>query len=416
MLRFGLPRRPANAGEGSGEAEGRIASVMGQSLAGVRILVVDSHPLGRTIAVEMLHGFGAEVGEAEEWEALFVSLEKAHQEHRPWEVLMLDQRMVEPNSAQLMALKDHPGWRGKAAVLLAANRRIDEFTGLAILPELIPVVKPLKRVSLLRCLKAILEGRMCELSLEPEVWPFVDPSLPSLRILLAEDLEENRELAAEILEKAGHQVVPVKDGQEALDRMMAGAPFDLVLTDLHMPRMDGYELTRRIREEYDSQGRIPIVAVTARALPGERALCMASGMDDFLVKPYRPVELLNVTARVAVNRRAKNSKGRAAVLSPVEDRAQFLEASGQLRKGGVAALLDPLRAMVDEKNVRRARELTETVKKMAVALGAERVKLKAIRLGVAVRAEEWLKAGKLFRELESECIGLCEALGGETNP
>ncbi|MBF0272940.1 MAG: response regulator [Magnetococcales bacterium] len=412
MLRFGGVRRAVVDAAGVEAGDRGAAPTIGQALAGVRILIADPHLLGRTIAVEILHSFGAVVGEAEDVVALTTALDEAQVENRPWEVLMLDQRMVEIHGPALSDLTNHPGWRGKAAILLSANRRAEDLPGIGALPEMVPIIKPLKRVSLLRCLKALLEGRVCELSLEPAGWPFVDTTMPSLRILLAEDLEENRELAVEILEKAGHQVVAVKDGQEALDRMLAAPGFDLVLTDLHMPRMDGYELTRRIRERSDVSGRLPIVAVTARALPGERALCLASGMDDFLVKPYRPVELLNVTARVALKRRQKSRKGAprdVPVLSLVEDKGLFQESASQWRKG-VAALLQPLRTAMDDKNSRRAREQSETLKKLAIGLGAERLKLKTVRLGVAVRAEEWLKAEKLFKELETECVAVSEAV------
>lgn len=404
LLRFPPGRR--SAPEATPDAPSLpVRAVVGQALAGVRILIADPHPMGRTIATEILHEFGAVVGEVDEWQALLAALDAAHAENRPWEVVLLDERMILVLGARLETLTGHPGWMGKAALLLPTNRRPADLPAVAELLETIAIIKPVKRLSLLRSIQAILEGRVHEATREPESWLANIPVTPALRILLAEDLEENRELAADVLEKAGHQVVPVKDGQEALDRMEAGPPFDLVLTDLHMPRMDGYELTRRIREGCTAQAMVPIVAVTARALPGERALCFASGMNEFLVKPYRPLDLLHAVSRAASKQSALRKgppRKEPGLLTPVEDRIAFEEAAERLLEG-TTPLLEPLRTALGDKNGRRAREQCETIKRLALGLGAERLKLKAVRLGAAARAEEWLKAGKLFRELEMEC-------------
>jgi len=118
----------------------------------------------------------------------------------------------------------------------------------------------------------------------------LDPSV-SLRVLLAEDNLVNQRLGMRLLEKRGHSVVVAGNGRETLAAFESGG-FDLILMDLQMPEMDGFEATTAIRErERESGNRVPIVALTAHAMKGDREKCLAAGMDGYLTKPIRPVEL-----------------------------------------------------------------------------------------------------------------------------
>jgi signal transduction histidine kinase/ActR/RegA family two-component response regulator len=110
------------------------------------------------------------------------------------------------------------------------------------------------------------------------------------RVLLAEDNLVNQKVATALLHKMGCRVNVAANGREALDRLRSGR-FDIVLMDCHMPEMDGYEAAKYLRAK---GSRIPIIALTASALPGEREACLAVGMDDYLAKPYRPDELQRI--------------------------------------------------------------------------------------------------------------------------
>ncbi|MEI6134522.1 MAG: response regulator, partial [Desulfomonile sp.] len=112
-------------------------------------------------------------------------------------------------------------------------------------------------------------------------------------ILLAEDNAINRTLAIRILQKAGHQVTCAENGLEVL-KLMADAKFDMILMDISMPEMDGFEATRRIRDAEKKDGtHIPIIAMTAHALSDDRGKCLAAGMDDYISKPVNVEELLD---------------------------------------------------------------------------------------------------------------------------
>ena len=119
----------------------------------------------------------------------------------------------------------------------------------------------------------------------------------SRRLLLAEDDEVNRAVARLMLERLGHHVVCVVDGLEVLERLR-GELFDAVLLDIRMPRLGGVETVRRIRRAGEAYSRIPIIALTAYAMEGDRERFLAEGMNGYLAKPYEIGELRDVLDRV----------------------------------------------------------------------------------------------------------------------
>jgi CheY-like chemotaxis protein len=120
----------------------------------------------------------------------------------------------------------------------------------------------------------------------------------ALRILLAEDNLVNQMLASRLLEKHGHIVVIAADGRQALERLETES-FDLVLMDVQMPEMDGFEATEAIRKKEGATGRhLPIVAMTAHAMRGDRERCLAAGMDGYVSKPIIAEELFRVVEKV----------------------------------------------------------------------------------------------------------------------
>ena len=150
-------------------------------------------------------------------------------------------------------------------------------------------MKPIKHSELFDAIVAGL-GVAEQVAVPSEV-PETGKSGRPLRILLAEDSEANRRLAVGLLSKWGHQVTVAVNGREAVAKLAEG-PFDLVLMDIQMPEMDGYQATARIRQGEAGTGKhVAIVAMTAHALKGDREKCLAAGMDGYVSKPIRKHEL-----------------------------------------------------------------------------------------------------------------------------
>jgi two-component system, sensor histidine kinase and response regulator len=122
-----------------------------------------------------------------------------------------------------------------------------------------------------------------------------------LRVLLAEDSVPNQKLAIGLLSKWGYKTVVATNGQEAVDRALSEPDLDLILMDVQMPELDGFEATRRIREAERSEGRrrTPIIAMTAHAMKGDRERCLEAGMDSYISKPVRAPELARTIAEFA---------------------------------------------------------------------------------------------------------------------
>ena len=154
--------------------------------------------------------------------------------------------------------------------------------------------KPVRSSRLLAQLVTLLGRDSAEAAPSPR--PTADVGLPSpatrsARILVAEDNAVNQKLIARLLEKKGHRVDVVANGREAVDAVTR-IGYDLVLMDVQMPEMDGLEATRQIRAADRSEvARIPIIALTANAMQGDQERCLSAGMDDYLAKPVKPVDL-----------------------------------------------------------------------------------------------------------------------------
>jgi CheY-like chemotaxis protein len=156
------------------------------------------------------------------------------------------------------------------------------------------LLKPIRQSELREAIARVLGAReqkgAIPLITRYSLYDAREPS-SSLRVLLAEDNPVNQRLASRLLEKRGHSVVVAANGLEALE-MIEKESFDLVFMDVQMPVMDGFEATAAIRKKEASAGvRLPIVALTAHAMKGDREKCLAAGMDGYLTKPIRPQEL-----------------------------------------------------------------------------------------------------------------------------
>jgi signal transduction histidine kinase/CheY-like chemotaxis protein len=264
-------------------------------LAGVRVLLVDDNATARRVLGETLECWGMCPTVVSDGRAALAELATANREGRPFRLLLADARMPELDGfavAQEARLNSELG--SPTVVLLTCygrNADIDRGRELAISAC---VNKPVGRRELADTLYRLLNP---DFKTEPAATVSPGPANPeahrtagTLRILLAEDNRINQLLAKKLLEQRGHLVTLANNGQEALD-LLAASDFDLVLMDVQMPKMGGFEATAAIRAREILTGRhVPIIAMTANAMRGDRERCLDAGMDQYLAKPIRPQE------------------------------------------------------------------------------------------------------------------------------
>jgi signal transduction histidine kinase/CheY-like chemotaxis protein len=273
------------------------------SLAGIRVLVVDDNETNRTILQEMIQSWGMLPTLAADGEKALDAMRRAAatEVDRKYPVALLDAMMPGMDGVALAkAIRADSALADTQLIMLSSAGPDAKLEGLAELAVARRLIKPVKPSDLLQAIGEALE-------LEPhtaerlEATPEARP-IAKLRLLLVEDGLVNQRVAVGLLEQRGHAVTIASNGLEALGRLaeVGEDAFDAVLMDLQMPEMDGFEATAAIRErERDSAAHIPIIAMTAHAMKGDRERCLAADMDDYVSKPLRPDVLYEVVERNA---------------------------------------------------------------------------------------------------------------------
>jgi len=248
------------------------------------VIVADPHPGARAATVSILTAAGLTVEALADAEAVAVRLH--HQRDRPVDVLVIAQTI----SGDLPACV--AGWRQQGSGLppLIVTTPVARRSALPADLAAAVVIRPIRRAPLLAALTATLHT--------PDRTPTAPP-LPAApiaaRVLVAEDNPINQRMISVMLARIGCTVTVVNDGALAV-AACAAQTFDLVLMDCQMPDVDGFTACRQIRALAGAAGRLPIVALTANALDGDRTACLAAGMDDYLSKPVTAADLRRVLA------------------------------------------------------------------------------------------------------------------------
>jgi len=273
-----------------------------KALVGTKALVVEDHPPQRAMLREMLEHWGSQVAEASNTdEALQLAGRPDRFDLVLIDVALLDQDDLEPTRR----LRDELGTDSCKCLMMGPSACPDERRRAleAGFEDYLP--RPVKRTQLRKVLLRLFSGSGDAESATDDEAGFRGSHLSGLRILLAEDNHINRKLAVEILQRRGCQVTTAADGREVLSALTEGE-YDLVLMDVQMPEMDGLAVTREIRTDPRRQD-LPIIALTAHAMSGDRQACLAAGMDGYLSKPIDTTELEEVIARHTTGSRASNS-------------------------------------------------------------------------------------------------------------
>jgi len=271
------------------QAPGRRAS-----LGGRRLLVVDDNETNRRILRDMLGAEGVAVHEAHRADVGLEALHRAATAGTPFDLAILDAQMPDRDGFELATAirADAQLARTRLLILTSAGQRGDgeRCRQLGIQAYL---TKPIARADLIEAVGTVLAGTPSAAGGADLVTRHsIAESRHTLRILLAEDNPVNQQVATAMLLKRGHQVDVVANGREAVDAV-AAEHYDVVLMDIQMPEMDGFEATARIRA-LPQGATLPIIALTAHALSGERERCLERGMTGYLAKPFKAHELFAV--------------------------------------------------------------------------------------------------------------------------
>jgi CheY-like chemotaxis protein len=268
------------------------------SLQGLSVLVVDDRATNRLILEEVLRAWGFAPTCVTGGEAALSALRDAREGGRSFGLVILDAQMpVIDGFAVAERIRQEPALAATTVMMLSSSGQAGEATRCRALGSVPYVVKPVDPSHLLNTILATLAPSVVGQSLSTETTSITPRGRP-LRVLLAEDNKVNQRLAMAILEKHGHTVVLAVNGREAV-ACAHRAGFDIALLDIQMPEMDGFQAAAAIRAAEKGTGRhLPIVALTARALKGDREACLAAGMDEYLSKPIRAAELLSILERL----------------------------------------------------------------------------------------------------------------------
>jgi two-component system sensor histidine kinase/response regulator len=403
-------------------SEALLRKFLPDELQGMRVLVVDDNASAREILSELLRRLGFSVSAVLGGEQALSAIKQADLDHQ-FSIVFLDWKMLELDGVETARRIRADLSLGKAPriVMVTAFGNEDvraraEAAGIEAF-----LVKPVSQSSLVDTLSGMFAPRRGDIraqlcSDEGEV-------LKGAQLLLAEDNEINQQIAVELLEGAGARVEVVRDGQQALEKLMANGPeaYNAVLMDLQMPQMDGFEATRRIRADRRF-ARLPIIAMTAHAMVDERERCLTAGMVDHIVKPIDPQAMFHTLARwVGPSSIAAHSALAAyrSSLQPIPDIEGLDAAAGLKRVGGNRKLyLSVLRQFMDKEasagikvsaalaagDYHAAEHIAHTVRGVAGNVGFTELHDAAASLEKAIKARNGVnQAAMNFEDSLSRC-------------
>ncbi len=397
------------------------------------VLVVDDNSTNRRILQEMLRNWGMQPTLVDSGPEAIAATEEAQRAGRPFRLALLDFHMPDMNGLQLAErLSSQPGWHRFPMLMLSSSLTTFDSERLHNVGINRFLRKPVLASELL---DAVLNEVGVSLVIETAVKEERFPLIPPRRILLAEDGLVNQKVALGFLTKWGHQTLVANNGKEAVD-LWQREPFDVILMDMQMPEMNGYDATVAIRSEERGTGRrIPIIAMTAEAMKGDREHCLEAGMDDYISKPFDPNSLYRVIAAVPAQACAAAGVPATEAASPptdvpmkeadpsqdnrvidwevarknTGDDTAMIEDLVQIFLAEYTRMLAEIRQAIATSDAVLLRRAAHTLKGSAAIFGAQPVFEAALRLEMMGRDNDFSLTAQELDRLESRTSRLVEA-------
>jgi len=380
--------------------------VVPENLNGARVLVVDDNPGAREVLAEQLSVLPFAVDQVGSGAEAIAAVKGSGAS--PYRIVFMDWKMPGMTGIEaarvIKSLPESP--EKKPAIIMVTAFGRDDVRQEAEQAQLDGfLVKPVGASALVDTIMQVFAPE--EISEAGQAGSQVrGHDLTGARLLLAEDNEINQQIAVELLEGAGASVVVANDGREAVEKFLASpaGTFDIVLTDLQMPEMDGYEVVRRVRAEAE-RGKLPVIAMTAHAMAEERERCIAAGMNDHITKPIDPDAMFSTLLRWLPRREstealkvtaapAKAGPEPVLVIPGVDTASGLRRVAGNhglykklLEKyiEGQAGAAAGLRAALDAGDRGTAERIAHTTKGVSGNIGAEAPQQAAAALEQAIR-------------------------------
>jgi two-component system sensor histidine kinase/response regulator len=375
---------------------------------GLPVLVVDDNATSRSILTEILAHWRMQPTAVANGAAALVAVERAQQTGAPFPLVLLDAQMPEMDGFTLAAqILQRPGLVGVAVMMLTSNGGRGDAARCRELGIAAYLTKPITQAELWEALHTVLHTQASATAPVPLATRHTlrDRGQP-LRILLAEDNVINQRLAVRLLEKQGHTVIVVGDGQAAV-AAIAQQRFDVALMDVQMPLLDGLAATATIRAQEQTTGtRLPILALTAYAMKGDAERCLAAGMDGYLAKPIKAAALAaaleGLLRGVAASLPPSSTPPIDLVqaLNAVDGEKAILEEMAELFCADAPACLDKLRTAVATGDADQTGRIAHSLKGAVGALGATTVYALAAELEAMGQAGRMQGATTVLQRLE----------------
>ncbi len=387
------------------------------NLTDLPVLIVDDNSVNRRVLQDLLIRWKMRPTVADSGAAALRALAEASDRHEPFALVLLDANMPEMDGFEVARrIGATPNLGGATIMMLSSSGQYDESNKCREVGIATHLTKPVDQRELLSAIGRVLAREPGQRAVLPS--SMLPAELPErrLHVLLAEDNAVNQRLAASLLERRGHKVTIAANGREAL-AAVAAQPFDVVLMDVQMPEMGGFEATSAIRAlETERQAtRLPIIAMTAHAMKGDRERCLAAGMDEYLTKPLDPRQLCALVEAMADAAPAAAPRGELftvplEVLARVGGDRELLAEISRLFVDDAPRHLAKIRQALDARDGESLRRAAHGLKGAAANFDAEGVVGAARALEEIGRTGEFGAADASWRTLAGETDRLISAL------
>ncbi len=394
-------------------------------VADLSVLIVDDNSTNRRILKEMVLNWGMRPVVASNAREALQQLNEAQACGQPIRLLLSDVNMPEADGFQLARwIREDSRLDPLLIIMLTSGGREGDGERRDQLRIAARLMKPLKQSEVFDAIVTTLGVDVMHAATHETEPAHTNAQVRPLKILLAEDNLANQKLAVGVLTRQGHQVTIASNGREAV-KAWAADSFDVILMDVQMPDMDGFEATNAIRElEKRSGGHIPIVAMTAHAMSGDRDRCLESGMDEYLSKPIRARQIADKLASIFDGNTLECSAAASQEESqPVESKIDWEQAlSGidgdhELLADVISVFLEALpdtlhsiETSLFELRTKDVERVAHSLKGELLALGASSVATLARELEKAGRENNFATAKQVFVTLQQQVLGLREPL------